>query len=165
MFQAKRRFIWRAMARTFGRLIGHGEVTSARAGVPSAVSAPATMRRAAVCSLRTSAAHRRPQTASRLLHAPSRPNPAADPLVRITTLPNGIRVATENTPGHFSSVGLYVDAGSRYESPSMLGASHFVDRMAFKVCDLPAIFPFDCLRSRRPPTTAPRSRWRTTLMH
>ncbi|KXN88857.1 Mitochondrial-processing peptidase subunit alpha [Leucoagaricus sp. SymC.cos] len=38
---------------------------------------------------------------------------ATEPAVKITTLPNKIRVATEATPGHFSSVGLYVDAGSR----------------------------------------------------
>lgn len=58
---------------------------------------------------------------------------APNPLVQITTLPNKIRVATENTPGHFSSVGLYIDAGSRYESQETAGVSHFLDRMAFKV--------------------------------
>ncbi|KAG6817929.1 hypothetical protein H0H87_012397 [Tephrocybe sp. NHM501043] len=52
--------------------------------------------------------------------------------VQITTLPNKIRVATDSTPGHFSSVGLYIDAGSRYETPETLGVSHFLDRMAFK---------------------------------
>ncbi|KAF9015701.1 mitochondrial processing peptidase [Cyathus striatus] len=57
---------------------------------------------------------------------------ASDPTVQITTLPNKIRVATEATPGHFSSVGLYIDAGSRYETPQMTGVSHFLDRMAFK---------------------------------
>ncbi|KAJ2988425.1 hypothetical protein NUW54_g9120 [Trametes sanguinea] len=57
---------------------------------------------------------------------------ASDPPVRISTLPNGLRVATESTPGHFSSVGLYVDAGSRYEQPDESGVSHFLDRMAFK---------------------------------
>ncbi|KAH7886066.1 Metalloenzyme, LuxS/M16 peptidase-like protein [Phlebopus sp. FC_14] len=57
---------------------------------------------------------------------------AALPPLQITTLPNKIRVATESTPGHFSSVGVYVDAGSRYEDPSTSGASHFLDRMAFK---------------------------------
>ncbi|KAH0838067.1 Metalloenzyme, LuxS/M16 peptidase-like protein [Lanmaoa asiatica] len=51
---------------------------------------------------------------------------------KITTLPNKIRIATESTPGHFSSIGLYIDAGSRYELPSTSGASHFLDRMAFK---------------------------------
>lgn len=34
----------------------------------------------------------------------------ADP-VQITTLPNKLRVVTEDSPGHFSSVGVYVDAG------------------------------------------------------
>ncbi|KAF8491990.1 mitochondrial processing peptidase [Russula emetica] len=55
-----------------------------------------------------------------------------NPSVRVTTLPNKIRVATENTPGHFSCVGLYIDAGARYETPSSSGVSHFLDRMAFK---------------------------------
>ncbi|KAJ3567333.1 hypothetical protein NP233_g6426 [Leucocoprinus birnbaumii] len=57
---------------------------------------------------------------------------ATEPTVKITTLPNKIRVATEATPGHFSSVGLYVDGGSRYEWPEVSGVSHFLDRMAFK---------------------------------
>lgn len=52
---------------------------------------------------------------------------------QVTTLPNKIRVATESAPGHFSSVGLYIDAGSRYETPETSGVSHFLDRMAFKV--------------------------------
>ncbi|ORX79313.1 hypothetical protein K493DRAFT_292010 [Basidiobolus meristosporus CBS 931.73] len=50
----------------------------------------------------------------------------------ITTLGNGIRVATENTPGHFSAVGVYVDAGSRYETEETRGVSHLLDRIAFK---------------------------------
>ncbi len=64
----------------------------------------------------------------------------APPSVQITTLPNKIRVATETTPAYFSSVGLYVDAGSRYETDDILGSTHFLDRMAFKVrlaCTLP----------------------------
>jgi processing peptidase subunit alpha len=61
---------------------------------------------------------------------------AVHPPLQITTLPNKIRVATESTPGHFSSVGLYVDAGSRYEDSSTSGVSHFLDRMAFKVRSL-----------------------------
>ncbi|KAI0652482.1 LuxS/MPP-like metallohydrolase [Trametes meyenii] len=87
------------------------------------------MRRAAVRALRTSAPRRQ------LSHAgPGSKvvSPQVDPPVRITTLPNGLRVATESTPGHFSSVGLYVDAGSRYEMQSTSGVSHFLDRMAFK---------------------------------
>lgn len=53
-------------------------------------------------------------------------------LDQITTLSNGIRVATESLPGPFSGVGVYVDAGSRYEDDSLRGVSHIVDRLAFK---------------------------------
>ncbi|KAF9502330.1 mitochondrial processing peptidase [Pleurotus eryngii] len=60
---------------------------------------------------------------------------ASAPDAQYTTLPNKIRVATETTPGHFSSVGLYVDAGTRYETPSTSGVSHFIDRMAFKTTE------------------------------
>ncbi|PVH93271.1 hypothetical protein DM02DRAFT_619366 [Periconia macrospinosa] len=53
-------------------------------------------------------------------------------LDQITTLSNGVRVATEALPGHFSGVGVYVDAGSRYENDALRGVSHIVDRLAFK---------------------------------
>ncbi|KAF7729313.1 Mitochondrial-processing peptidase subunit alpha [Apophysomyces ossiformis] len=56
----------------------------------------------------------------------------AEALCKVTTLPNGIRVASENTPGHFSSIGVYVDAGSRYETNRTRGVSHILDRLAFK---------------------------------
>ncbi|AEO57885.1 hypothetical protein MYCTH_2304617 [Thermothelomyces thermophilus ATCC 42464] len=51
---------------------------------------------------------------------------------RVTTLPNGIRVASEDLPDAFSGVGVYIDAGSRYENESLRGASHIMDRLAFK---------------------------------
>ncbi|KAI9846975.1 MAG: Mitochondrial-processing peptidase subunit alpha [Sclerophora amabilis] len=59
---------------------------------------------------------------------------AVDPadLDQITTLPNGIRVATEALPGHFSGIGVYLDAGSRYENEALRGVSHIIDRLAFK---------------------------------
>ncbi|KAF2666996.1 hypothetical protein BT63DRAFT_457953 [Microthyrium microscopicum] len=53
-------------------------------------------------------------------------------LDNITTLPNGLRVATEALPGHFSGVGVYIDAGSRYENAYLSGVSHIIDRLAFK---------------------------------
>lgn len=53
-------------------------------------------------------------------------------LDHITTLPNGIRVATEALPGPFSGIGVYVDSGSRYENDALRGVSHIVDRLAFK---------------------------------
>ena len=53
-------------------------------------------------------------------------------LDRITTLPNGLRVASEALPGSFSGVGVYIEAGSRYENESLRGVSHIMDRLAFK---------------------------------
>ncbi|KAK9453409.1 Metalloenzyme, LuxS/M16 peptidase-like protein [Dipodascopsis uninucleata] len=53
-------------------------------------------------------------------------------LFKQTTLPNGMRVVTDGLPGHFSALGLYVDAGSRYEDPSLSGLSHIMDRLAFQ---------------------------------
>ncbi|EEP78478.1 mitochondrial processing peptidase alpha subunit [Uncinocarpus reesii 1704] len=53
-------------------------------------------------------------------------------LDQITTLSNGLRVATESLPGPFAGIGVYIDAGSRYENESLRGVSHIVDRLAFK---------------------------------
>jgi mitochondrial-processing peptidase subunit alpha len=52
-------------------------------------------------------------------------------LTQISTLPNGIRVATEPLPGHYSCLGLFLDAGSRYEPDHLHGVSHVVDRLAY----------------------------------
>lgn len=57
---------------------------------------------------------------------------SAPPPLRVTTLDNGVRVASDPTPGHFVAAGVYVDAGSRYESPATTGAAHMTDRLAFK---------------------------------
>lgn len=51
----------------------------------------------------------------------------------ITTLPNKMRVVTDPTPGHFHAVGVYIDAGSRFETSRCSGVSHLIDRLAFKV--------------------------------
>ncbi|KAI0194361.1 peptidase M16 inactive domain-containing protein [Xylaria flabelliformis] len=51
---------------------------------------------------------------------------------QVTTLPNGVRVASEALPGSFSGVGVYVEAGSRFETPQLSGLSHIIDRLAFK---------------------------------
>lgn len=52
--------------------------------------------------------------------------------MKIVTLDNGIRIGLDPTPGHFSTMGLYVHAGSRYEDDHLRGLSHIVDRLAFK---------------------------------
>ena len=40
-------------------------------------------------------------------------------------LPNKIFIATENTPSH-STVGLYIDAGARYETLASSCVNHFL---------------------------------------
>lgn len=53
--------------------------------------------------------------------------------VEITTLENGLRVATDRMD-HVAtaSLGLWVEAGSRFETPSISGISHFLEHMVFK---------------------------------
>jgi processing peptidase subunit alpha len=50
----------------------------------------------------------------------------------MTTLANGLRLVTDSTPGHFSALGAYIDAGSRFEDPKNPGLSHLHDRLAWK---------------------------------
>lgn len=51
---------------------------------------------------------------------------------RLTQLPNGLRVASSGLPGHFSAVGAYLNAGSRFETDTTKGCTHILDRLAFK---------------------------------
>ncbi|KAM0428296.1 hypothetical protein ACHAPT_007197 [Fusarium lateritium] len=53
-------------------------------------------------------------------------------LDQVTTLPNGLRVASEALPGSFAGVGVYIEGGSRFENDSLRGVSHIMDRLAFK---------------------------------
>jgi len=53
--------------------------------------------------------------------------------VRATALPNGITVVTEQMPHVRSvSVGIWITAGSRNETPQENGISHFIEHMLFK---------------------------------
>jgi len=55
------------------------------------------------------------------------------PETRITTLPNGLRVATEsNLASKTATVGVWIDAGSRFESDETNGTAHFLEHMIFK---------------------------------
>jgi len=54
-------------------------------------------------------------------------------LVRLSTLPNGLRVVTETVPGALSAaVGVWVAAGGRHERAEQNGIAHFLEHMAFK---------------------------------
>lgn len=55
------------------------------------------------------------------------------PTTDITTTANGMRVASETTVGaETATVGVWIDAGSRYETAANNGAAHFLEHMAFK---------------------------------
>ena len=52
---------------------------------------------------------------------------------QLTTLPNGLRVITENMPSLRSiAVGCWVDTGTRDELANEAGASHFLEHLLFK---------------------------------
>ena len=51
----------------------------------------------------------------------------------ITTLDNGLRVATVAMPSvQTASVGVWIDAGARHEQPEVNGVAHMLEHMAFK---------------------------------
>jgi len=50
---------------------------------------------------------------------------------QVTTLSNGLRVATEAKFGQFCTVGVCIDSGSRYEVAHPSGISHFLEKLAF----------------------------------
>jgi len=53
--------------------------------------------------------------------------------VRITTLNNGLRIITDDMPGIVTTtLGLWVEVGTRHEPPQINGISHFLEHIAFK---------------------------------
>eukprot|EP01133_Synstelium_polycarpum_P016698 gene16698-19851_t len=54
------------------------------------------------------------------------------PETKVTTLSNGIRVATEQSFGETASIGVWVDSGSVYETDKNNGVAHFLEHMIFK---------------------------------
>ena len=53
--------------------------------------------------------------------------------LRIDTLPNGLRIATERMEGLASAaLGVWIGVGGRHESPQETGVAHFLEHMAFK---------------------------------
>ncbi len=54
-------------------------------------------------------------------------------IVRRTVLPGGLRVITESMPSMLSaSLGIWVNVGSRDETPRLAGASHYLEHLLFK---------------------------------
>lgn len=49
---------------------------------------------------------------------------------KITTLPNGLRVATKESFSEVASLGVFLDAGVRSETPETAGATHLIEALA-----------------------------------
>ncbi|XP_954563.1 mitochondrial processing peptidase, putative [Theileria annulata] len=60
------------------------------------------------------------------------PNALNQPPCHVSTLKNGLRVATVWMPGSSSTVGVWIDSGSRFETPETNGSAHFLEHMIFK---------------------------------
>lgn len=55
------------------------------------------------------------------------------PTTDVTSLPNGLRVASETVQGsETATVGVWIDAGSRYETAENNGVAHFLEHLTFK---------------------------------
>lgn len=60
------------------------------------------------------------------------PEEPIDPNTRITYLPNGVRVMTEQNNSPLACVSLCIIAGPRYETANCNGLTHFIEHMAYK---------------------------------
>jgi predicted Zn-dependent peptidase len=70
---------------------------------------------------------------TRTLHTVKDAEGAVTSRVRRTVLPSGLRVVTEQMAGSRSaSIGVWVDVGSRDETPALHGCSHFLEHLLFK---------------------------------
>ncbi|CAJ1346284.1 unnamed protein product [Effrenium voratum] len=54
------------------------------------------------------------------------------PPTKVTRLASGMRVASQYTPDETVTVGVWIDAGSRFETKENNGTAHFLEHMAFK---------------------------------
>lgn len=64
-------------------------------------------------------------------YRPAAATAAAVP-TRVTTLPNGLRVASEEARTGTAVVGMWIDAGTRFEKEDTNGAAHYLEHLIFK---------------------------------
>ncbi|WP_307853797.1 M16 family metallopeptidase [Nocardioides palaemonis] len=70
---------------------------------------------------------------TRTLHTVKDDDGTVTSRVRRTVLPSGLRIVTEQMAGSRSaSIGVWVDVGSRDETPALHGCSHFLEHLLFK---------------------------------
>jgi processing peptidase subunit beta len=51
---------------------------------------------------------------------------------KVSVLDSGLRVASEDSGGETATVGVWIDAGSSFETDADNGCAHFLEHMAFK---------------------------------
>ena len=57
--------------------------------------------------------------------------------IRVTTLPNGVRVVSDVMPTVESvSIGIWVKAGARFEPLEVNGVAHLLEHMMFNLTEL-----------------------------
>eukprot|EP00887_Chlorella_sp_A99_P006439 scaffold3.g6439.t1 len=109
-------------------LFARGLSTSA-----AALAAPAVAKRGLLASIFSSGSRvTTPLTEPFPCELPPSAVPAEAPKTELTMLANGVKIASEETPGATATLGIYVDSGSVYETPFNAGASHLLEYMAFK---------------------------------
>jgi len=54
------------------------------------------------------------------------------PETKLSTIANGLRVASETSTGESATIAVFIDAGSRFETPENNGVAHFLEHMLFK---------------------------------
>ena len=54
------------------------------------------------------------------------------PQMQLSQLPNGLRIASQETYGQLCNFGLFIDAGSRIETKNTTGTTQLMELMAFK---------------------------------
>jgi len=57
---------------------------------------------------------------------------SAVPETQVSSMPNGLRIASQDNGSDVCTVGLWIAAGSRCETPSTNGVSHLLEHMIFK---------------------------------
>jgi len=61
---------------------------------------------------------------------------------KVSTLSNGVRIATIDSNSAVTHIGIFIDSGTRYEPHELSGISHFLEKMAFKSTLLRSEFGF-----------------------
>eukprot|EP01029_Cantina_marsupialis_P001857 TRINITY_DN1168_c0_g2_i8.p1 TRINITY_DN1168_c0_g2~~TRINITY_DN1168_c0_g2_i8.p1 ORF type:complete len:481 (+),score=120.90 TRINITY_DN1168_c0_g2_i8:55-1443(+) len=67
----------------------------------------------------------------------------SQPATEVTTINNGMTVASEGSHGQTATVGVYIKAGSKFENDSNSGVAHFLEHMNFKGTEMMSINNFE----------------------